>query len=107
MAFDAFVIAIIALSAGAVFGAANSVLGWLKSNEPFNTRQFAITTITGIIAGLALVFTNISGIITAETNFDLLYQIAGLAFAIFGINFLRTVGSELIAQRAAEQSETL
>ena len=105
MALDAFTVAIIALSAGAVFGAANAVFGWLKNNEPFDTRKFAITTITGIVAGLVLVFSNISGVVEAQTNFDLLLQIGGLALAIFGVNEVRTFISGAVANRAEEQIE--
>jgi hypothetical protein len=101
MAFDSFTLAIIILGAGTVFGALNSVFGWLKSNAPFEPRKFAITVLTGIGAALVLTFAQLSGIVdVAQTNFDLLYALGGLAFAIFGVNFVRTVGSALVAQRA-------
>jgi len=104
MAFDPFTLAIIILGAGTAFGALNSVFGWLKSNEPFEPRKFAITVLTGIGAALVLTFSQLSGIVDiAQTNFELLYALGGLAFAIFGVNFVRTVGSELITQRAVEQ----
>jgi len=103
MATDPFVLAIVALSAGAIFGAANSVFGWLKNNELFDTRKFAITVITGIIAGIILVFTNISGIVKAENNLEVLQQLVGLALAIFGVNEIRTFISGAIANRAVEQ----
>jgi hypothetical protein len=107
MALDGLIVAIVTLSAGVIFGAANSVFGWLKNNEPFDSRKFATTVITGIIAGVVLVFTNISGILQAQTNLDLLLQVVGLALAIFGVNELRTFISGMIANRAAEQTETL
>ena len=103
MAFDAFTIAVIALSAGAIFGAANSVFGWLKNNDIFEPKKFAVTVITGIIAGVVLVYANINGIVTAETNFDVLAQLIGLALAIFGANELRTFVSGMIANRAVEK----
>ena len=104
MAFDSFTLAIIILSAGTVFGAANSVFVWLKSGEKFETRKFAITVLTGIGTALVLTFAQLAGIVdVAVDNFTLLYALGGLAFAIFGVNFVRTVGSELIAQRAAEE----
>ena len=103
MATDPFILAIVALSASAIFGAANSVFGWLKNNELFDTRKFAITVITGIIGGIVLVFSNISGIVQAQTNFDVLLQLVGLALAIFGVNEIRTFISGAIANRAVEQ----
>ena len=106
MAFDAFTLAIIILSAGTVFGALNSVFGWLKSGEKFEPRKFAITILTGIGAALVLTFAQLAGIVdVAVDNFTLLYALGGLAFAIFGVNFVRTVGSELITQRAETKSE--
>ncbi len=107
MAFDSFTLAIIILAAGTTFGALNSVFGWLKSNEPFEPRKFTITVLTGIGAALVLTFAQLSGIVdVAETNFELLYALGGLAFAIFGVNFIRTVGSELITQRAVEETKS-
>src|SRR6187431_384866 len=104
MAFDPFTLAIIILGAGTAFGALNSVFGWLKSNEPFVPRKFAITILTGIGAALVLTFVQLSGLVdVAQTNYDLVFALGGLAFAIFGVNFVRTVGSELISQRAVEQ----
>ena len=104
MAFDPFILAIIILSAGTAFGALNSVFGWLKSNEPFIPRKFAITVLTGIGTALILTFAQLSGIVdVAQTNYDLLIALGGLAFAIFGVNFVRTVGSALISQRAVAE----
>jgi hypothetical protein len=103
MAFDAFTLAVIGIGAGAIFGVLNSVFGWLKNNEPFKPRSFAITVLTGLGAGVVLVFTQISGLVEAQTNYEVLYQLAMLAFAIFGVNFLRTVGSSLVANRAVEE----
>ena len=103
MAVEPFVAAIIALSAGALFGAANSIFGWLKNNEPFDTRKFAITTITGIIAGVALVFSQLSGIINATDNLELLTQIVALGIMVFGANEIRTFISGAVANRAEEQ----
>ena len=104
MAFDSFVLAIIILSAGTAFGALNSVFGWLKSGDPFEPRKFAITVLTGIGTALILTFAQLSGIVdVAQTNYDLLIALGGLAFAIFGVNFVRTVGSALISQRAVAE----
>jgi len=104
MAFDSFVLAIVILSAGTAFGALNSVFGWLKSGDPFEPRKFAITILTGIGAALVLTFAQLAGIVdVAQTNYDLLYALGGLAFAIFGVNFVRTVGSALISQRAVAE----
>ena len=105
MALDGFTIAVIALAAGAGFGAANSVFGWIKNNTEFETRKFAVTVITGIIAGTFLVFGNISGIVQAQTNLDILLQLVGLGFAIFGVNEVRTFISGAIANRAVEKIE--
>ena len=105
--YDAFTLAVIAIGAGAIFGAVNDIFGWLKSNMPFDARKFAITVLTGIGAGIVLVFTQINGIVEATNNFELLMALAGLAFAIFGVNFVRTSVSQMIANRAVEQSETL
>ena len=103
MAYDAFTLAVIGLGAGTLFGALNSVFGWLKSGDSFEPRKFAITVLTGIGAALVLVFLNITGLVEATNNYEVLTQLGYLAFAIFGINYVRTVGSELIAQRAAEE----
>ena len=104
MAFEPFTLAIIILSAGTVFGALNSIFGWLKSNEQFEPRKFTITVLTGIGAALVLTFAQLAGIVdVAVDNYTLLYALGGLAFAIFGVNFVRTVGSDLIAQRAVEE----
>lgn len=106
MAFDAFTLAVIILSAGTVFGALNSVFGWLKSGEKFETRKFAITILTGIGTALVLTFAQLAGIVdVAVDNFTLLYALGGLAFAVFGVNFVRTVGSELIVQRTVAETE--
>jgi hypothetical protein len=105
MAFDQFTIAVIALVAGVGFGAANSIFGWLKSNDEFNPKKFAITVITGIIAGVVLVFANISGVVSAPNNYELLKQIVGLGLAIFGVNEVRTFISGMIANRAIEKIE--
>lgn len=105
MALDQFTVALIALSAGAVFGAANSVFGWLKNNDAFEPKKFAVTVITGILAGAFLAFTDIIGVVDIQDNLSLLQALAGLAFAIFGINELRTFVSGMIANRAVEKVE--
>ena len=106
MAFEPFVVAIIILGAGTAFGAINSIFGWLKSNEPFEPRKFAITVLTGIGAALILTFSQLTGIVdVAQDNLTFIYALGGLAFAIFGVNFVRTVGSALITQRAETKSE--
>lgn len=105
MALDAFTVAIITLSAGVGFGAANSVFGWLKNNEVFEPRKFAVTVITGILAGAFLVFTDIIGVVEITDNLSLLKALGGLAFAIFGINEIRTFVSGMIANKAIEKIE--
>ena len=96
---DSFLVAVIALSAGALFGAANSVLGWIKNNNAFSPREFAITVITGIIAGIGLVYLELNNLIQVQDNFQLLQALGGLALGIFGVNFVRTVASEAIKQQ--------
>jgi hypothetical protein len=105
MIYDAFTIAVIAIGSGISFGAIQSVFGFLKGTDPFNPRKFAVTVLTGIGAGIVLVFTQMTDIVAAEDNFDLLIAIGGLAFAIFGVNWLRTTVSELTANRAVEKIE--
>lgn len=106
MVLDAFTVAIITLGAGVGFGAANSVFGWLKNNDVFEPKKFAVTVITGILAGAILVFTDVIGVVEIQTELDLLKALAGLAFAIFGINEFRTFISGMIANRAVEKVET-
>jgi len=106
MALDAFTVAIITLGAGVGFGAANSVFGWLKSNDVFDSRKFAVTVITGILAGAFLVFTDVIGVVDITDNLSLLKALVGLAFAIFGINEFRTFISGMIANRAVEKIES-
>ena len=101
---DPFLVAVIALSAGAVFGAANSVFGWIKNNNAFSPREFAITVVTGIIAGIGLVYLELNNLVAVETNFELLQALGGLALGIFGVNFLRTVGTEAIRSTQTTES---
>ena len=104
MAFEPVVLALIILGAGTAFGAVNSIFGWLKSGDVFEPRKFAITVLTGIGAALVLTFAQLSGIVdVASDNLQFLYALGGLAFAIFGVNFVRTVGSALVSQRAVAE----
>ena len=98
---DSFLVAVIALGAGAVFGAANSILGWIKNNNVFSPREFAITVITGIIAGIGLVYLELNNLVAVETNFGLLQALGGLALSIFGVNFVRTVATEAIKTQSS------
>ena len=88
---DSFIIAVISIVSGALLGVANSVFGMIKDGELFNVRKFAITVVTGIIAGVVLVMGQISGLLTAVDATDLLLQLVGLGLMIFGANFTRTV----------------
>lgn len=101
---DSFTIASISLAAGGLLGAANAVFGMIKDSEVFDTRKFAITVVTGIIAGVALVFSQISGLLEVQTATDLLLQLVGLALMIFGANFIRTTISGAIANKATQES---
>lgn len=102
MALDTFTVLVTTLVSSTLFGAANSIFGWLKGQEPFDSRKFAVTVITGIIAGIGLVFANISGILEAQTNTDLLIQLLGLALLIFGVNEVRTFISGAVVNRVLE-----
>lgn len=102
---DSFLIVVVGFAAGALFGAANSVFGWLKNNEVFDPRKFAVTVITGILGGIGLIFANVSGLLQAQTNTDLFLQLAGLGLMIFGVNEVRTFVSGMVANRAEEQIE--
>ena len=105
MAFDAFTLALIGIGFGTLFGAVNSIIGWLRSEDPFEPRKFAITVLVGIGAGLVLVFTQITDIVETQTNFDLLMQIAVLGFAIFGVNYVRSAGGDIISNMVNKDQE--
>lgn len=105
MAYDAFTLAVIGIGAGAILGAVNSIVAWIKNNEEFIPKKFALTVLTGIGAALVLVFAQISGIVSAQTNYEILTQIAMLGFAIFGVNWFRSAVSEGISNRAVEKIE--
>lgn len=94
-----FVTAVISLAVAGIFGAANSILGMLKNNTAFNSREFAITTISGIIAGIVLVMGQISGLLEAKSATDFLLQLVGLGLAIFGANFVRGTVSAVASAR--------
>ncbi len=97
---DSFIIAVAAIVAGGFLGAGSAWFGWNKSGEPFDNRKFVNGVVTGIIAGIALVLGNISGLLAATTATDVLLQLVGLGLMIFGADQVRTGVSAAIANRA-------
>jgi len=94
---------IVAFVIGALGGAFSFTLGWLKSNEQFNTKKAIAGLATGIIAGIALVLGVIPQVQAATDAVGLIVVYVGIILAIVGVDTLRTSISGAVATRNDEQ----
>lgn len=84
-------------------GGFSAVMGWLKSNEAFNTKKFALGVLTGIIAGVGLTIANAVGITQALDETAQFVLIGSLVLSVIGVDNLRTAVSGMVANRAKEE----
>jgi hypothetical protein len=96
---DSFLVVVVGFVVGALSGALSAFLGWNKSGEPFDKRKFISGTITGIIAGIAFVIANITGLLEAATPTEQLIQMFVFVVAIIGVDSVRTAITGTIANR--------
>lgn len=96
---ESFLLGIVGFAVGAAAGAFSAFLGWNKSGEEFEPRKFISGVATGIIAGIGLVLANISGLVTAQTDIEILTQLIGFVLAIIGVDQLRTSLTGAIVNR--------
>ena len=96
---DSFLIAVVGFAVGIAAGAFSAFIGWNKSGEPFEARKFLSGVITGAVAGLVLVLGNISGLLSAATNTDVLIQLGALVVTVIGADNLRTAITGAITNR--------
>ena len=96
---------IVAFVIGALGGAFSFTLGWLKSNEQFNTKKAIAGLATGIIAGVALVLGVIPQVQAATDAVSLIVVYVGIILAIVGVDTLRTSISGAVATRNDEEQE--
>jgi|SRR6186713_1728857 len=98
-------ILIFAVSVLAGAGAFSAVVGWLRDNEAFQPKKFALGVLTGIFGGIALTLANATGILNSADLTSQIILIGSLALSIVGIDTLRTAASSAIANRAQENIE--
>ncbi len=97
---EPFVVLVIGLAVGITAGALSSIIGWIRTTEPFEGRKFATGVITGIIAGIAIVLANTQALQTAADESAILIQLIVMVLAILGVDTVRTAVAASIAKRA-------
>ena len=78
----------IGFAVGAGAGAVSAYLGWSSSGEPFDARKFLNGMVTGVLAGIALVFANLAAFKTVPDEFA--------ALALYGTIIAGSIGTDMI-----------
>jgi H+/Cl- antiporter ClcA len=81
---------ILAFIVGAGAGALSAYLGWNRSGEPFDSRKFLEGIITGIVAGVVLVFINIMAFKEVTDEYAYL--------ALLGTIFIGALGADRVRE---------
>jgi small neutral amino acid transporter SnatA (MarC family) len=92
----------IGLAAGAGAGALSSFLGWNSSGDNFDARKFIGAEVTGILAGITLVFMNIAGFTTAvaDTSGIAFVELLGtIVLGTLGVDFFRNKLGDIIGNQ--------
>jgi len=84
-------------------GAFSAIIGWIKSNEAFETKKFILGVLTGVFGGIALAIANAAGILNAVDETAQWILIGSLALSVVGIDNLRTGISAAVTNRAKEE----
>ncbi len=96
---------LIGIGFGGALGALSAYLGWNASNTPFETKKFVGAVVTGVIAGIVIVFVNINGFKSAAsdaTGMEIILLLGTIAFSILGVDYTKAKLSAIIANKQPE-----
>jgi hypothetical protein len=96
---DAITYAGIGFGVGAGAGAVSAYLGWNASGEPFDARKFLNGMITGVLAGIALVFANLMAFKAVGDEFAVLELYGTIIAGAIGIDMARAKVTAMISSR--------
>ena len=90
---------ILAFILGGLGGALSAYLGWNRSGEPFDTRKFLNGLITGVLAGVALVFANIMVFKEVTDPYAYLALLGTIFIGSMGVDRIREDTGKALAQK--------
>ena len=102
MVLDPISYAGIGFAIGAGAGAVSAYLGWNASGEPFDARKFLNGAVTGVLAGIGLVFANLVAFKTVPDEFAVLALYGTIIASAIGVDMMRTKVTAMIADRGEE-----
>ena len=106
MAFEPIVSLIAGILVGGAAGALSAFIGWLASNEPFVGRKFGVGLVTGIMAGLGLVFLNLSQLKGAADEYELATLLFTIAVAAMGADYARERVGTAVSNKPSNPTTT-